>query len=92
MVDYSMTKGAIIAFSAALAREATEKGVTQTLVSPGNIITENGRNNEHLSYIGRSGTPSAPILYPFSHPTRQDIFLELITLSTAAAGKYKMPQ
>jgi len=57
MVDYSMTKGAIIAFSAALAREATEKGITVNAVSPGNIVTENGRNNEHLSYIGRSGTP-----------------------------------
>ena len=57
MVDYSMTKGAIVSFTAGLAREAIQHGVYINCVSPGNIASTNVANQPLLSYIGRSGTP-----------------------------------
>lgn len=56
MVDYSMTKGAIIAFTRALAKEVTEKGVLVNCVSPGNIQV--GIDLPDLSFMNRSGTPN----------------------------------
>lgn len=56
MVDYSMTKGAVRAFSVALAKEVTELGVTVNCVSPGNV-SANGSQNTELSFINRSGRP-----------------------------------
>lgn len=55
MVDYSLTKGAIIAFTAGLAREVGPYGITVNAVSPGNINTR--LELPELSYLNRSGTP-----------------------------------
>lgn len=54
MVDYSGTKGAVIAFSKALAKETTEYGVLVNSVSPGNIIA--GFKQNDLAFMGRSGS------------------------------------
>lgn len=58
MVDYSMTKGAVIAFTAALAKEVADQGVTVNAVSPGNILSDPVRetSNTHLSHMRRSGS------------------------------------
>ncbi len=58
MTDYSMTKGAIIAFTTALAKEVTEYGVTVNAVSPGNILSDTSKesDNQRLSFMRRSGT------------------------------------
>jgi len=56
MVDYSMTKGAIISFTKALAKEVSGSGVTVNTVSPGNIKLEGDGDNLNLSFIPRSGT------------------------------------
>lgn len=58
MSDYSMTKGAVIAFTTALAKEVSEYGVTVNAVSPGNILSDETleSNNERLSFMRRSGT------------------------------------
>lgn len=55
MVDYSMTKGAVIAFTTALAKEVADKGVLVNTVSPGNIQV--GIDLPDLSFMNRSGTP-----------------------------------
>ena len=55
MVDYSLTKGAIISFTAGLAREVGPYGITVNAVSPGNINTR--QELPELSYLNRSGTP-----------------------------------
>ena len=57
-VEYSMTKGAIISFTKALAKLVTEKGITVNCVSPGSIDVTGGNNpmSEH-SFMGRAGTP-----------------------------------
>ena len=59
LTDYSMTKGAVLSFTYALAREAAAYNVNVNAMSPGNI---NARNDEHytdlhLSYLGPFGTP-----------------------------------
>ena len=58
-VDYSMTKGAIIAFTKALAKSVTSKGITVNCVSPGSISANfDGKyTSNDLSFIGRNGTP-----------------------------------
>ena len=57
-VDYSMTKGAVISFTKALAKLVADKGVTVNCISPGSIDVSDGKNPmaEH-SFIGRAGTP-----------------------------------
>lgn len=57
-VDYSMTKGAIISFTKALAKLVSDKGITVNCVSPGSIDVTGGNNPmlEH-SFMGRAGTP-----------------------------------
>lgn len=57
MADYSMTKGAILAFSKALAREVAKKGVLVNTVSPGNI-GEGYHSPSRLAYMDRNGQPS----------------------------------
>ncbi len=58
MADYSATKGAIIAFTHALAKELAPEGITVNCVSPGSIDVRNDKNAmpEH-SFTGRAGTP-----------------------------------
>ena len=56
MADYSMTKGAILAFSKALAREVAQKGVLVNTVSPGNI-GEGYHSPSRLAYMDRNGRP-----------------------------------
>ena len=57
MVDYSMTKAAILGFTSALAKEVGEYGITVNAVSPGNINSEREYlNNTELSFLGRSGS------------------------------------
>ena len=56
MADYSLTKGGVIAFSKALAREVADKGIRVNAMSPGNI--SNVRlDHSTLSYMDRSGDP-----------------------------------
>ena len=54
MVDYSMTKGAVIAFTKALAKELGPSNITVNAVAPGNISTYS--ELPELSFLGRSGT------------------------------------
>lgn len=57
LADYSLTKGAILAFSKALAREVAERGVTVNTVSPGNINPDPNFLPQS-SYMNRSGHPA----------------------------------
>jgi NAD(P)-dependent dehydrogenase (short-subunit alcohol dehydrogenase family) len=56
-VDYSMTKGAVISFTRALAKAVTPNGITVNCVSPGTIDVTGVEKNSQLSFIGREGTP-----------------------------------
>ena len=57
-VDYSMTKGAVISFTKALAKLVGDKGITVNCVSPGSIdITGGNDKMEDFSFLGRAGTP-----------------------------------
>lgn len=61
MACYSATKGAVIAFTKALAKEVADKGVLVNSVSPGSVSTaENPDMNYYekseLSFMGRTGT------------------------------------
>ena len=56
MADYSATKGALIAFTVALAKEVTEKGVLVNCVSPGSVSDGEEPTPTPLSFIGRTGT------------------------------------
>ena len=61
MACYSMTKGAVIAFTKALAKEVTEKGILVNCVSPGSVNSSedpdvNAYKPTELSFLGRTGT------------------------------------
>lgn len=58
-VDYSMSKGAVISFTKALAKAVTDKGITVNCVSPGGIDASFHGDYQacDLSYMGRWGTP-----------------------------------
>ena len=56
-VDYSMTKGALISFTKALAKEVTDKGVFVNAVSPGSVSNKQDEPEPtELSFTGRTGT------------------------------------
>ncbi len=60
-VTYSMTKGAILSFTKALAKQVAEKGITVNAVSPGNIHQGDPKDQPEefngMSFLGRTGTP-----------------------------------
>lgn len=57
-VDYSMTKGAVISFTKALAKLVSDKGITVNCVSPGSIDTTGDNDSmNNFSFVGRAGTP-----------------------------------
>ena len=61
MACYSATKGAIISFTKALAKEVAQSGVTVNSVSPGTVSDSTKDDLYHtvpnpLSYMGRSGS------------------------------------
>lgn len=57
MITYSATKGAIHAFTKALAKDVADYGITVNTVAPGNIH-EGDANYPDMSFLGRSGTPA----------------------------------
>ena len=61
MTQYSATKGAVIAFTRALAKEITAKGVLVNAVSPGSVSPSDQLDIDYtqpseLSFIGRTGS------------------------------------
>ncbi len=61
MTHYSTTKGAIIAFTRALAKEVSDKGVLVNCVSPGSVSPSDNHDIDYtaesqLSFIGRTGS------------------------------------
>ena len=61
MTFYSATKGAVISFSKALAKELTPKGITVNAVSPGSVSPSGQPDIDYtepseLPYIGRTGS------------------------------------
>jgi len=62
MCCYSMTKGAVISFTKALAKEVTAKGITVNCVSPGSVSDSqvdtdyNNTYSTELSFAGRTGS------------------------------------
>ena len=61
MVPYSTTKGAIISFTKALAKEVAENGVTVNAVSPGTVSTSANHDIDFtepcaLTHTGRTGS------------------------------------
>lgn len=61
MVCYSATKGAVIAFTKALAKEVAGKGVLVNAISPGSVSPSSNEDIDYtepsnLSFIGRTGS------------------------------------
>lgn len=61
MTHYSATKGAVISFTKALAKEVSGKGITVNSVSPGSVSPAQNRDinffqESELSFTGRTGT------------------------------------
>lgn len=55
-VDYSMSKGAVISFTKALAKAVSNKGITVNCVSPGSVAPEGSGQMKDFSFVGRAGT------------------------------------
>ncbi len=55
MADYSMTKGAVSAFTKALAKEVANKGITVNNVVPGSVRNEGAKVETELCYMNRTG-------------------------------------
>lgn len=61
MTHYSTTKGAVIAFTKALAKEVSDKGVLVNCVSPGSVSPSDNRDIDYtaesqLAFMGRTGS------------------------------------
>ncbi len=61
MTPYSATKGAVISFTKALAKEVAQFGITVNAVSPGSVSPADNRDIDFsepsdLSFMGRTGT------------------------------------
>ncbi len=61
MANYSATKGAVISFTRALAKEVTAKGVLVNAVSPGSVSPSENPDIDYyapseLAFMGRTGT------------------------------------
>ena len=61
MAHYSMTKGAVISFTKALAKEVAADGITVNCVSPGTVNSSSDRDytatdESRMSYSGRTGS------------------------------------
>ena len=61
MAHYSATKGAVISFTKALAKEVSEKGITVNAISPGSVSPSDNDDIDYflpstLSFAGRTGT------------------------------------
>lgn len=56
MAEYSSSKGAIIAFTKALAHEVAPSGINVNCISPGSILVEGGTTP--MTYLGRYGYPN----------------------------------
>ena len=61
MACYSATKGAVISFVKALAKEVADKGVTVNAVSPGTVSPSTNLDIDHVQpndmcYVGRTGS------------------------------------
>ncbi len=62
MAHYSATKGAVISFTKALAKEVTHLGITVNAVSPGSVSPArtpdiNYYEDTDMAFIGRTGSP-----------------------------------
>ena len=55
-VDYSMSKGAVISFTKALAKAVSDKGVTVNCVSPGSVAPDGSDAMKEFSFVGRAAT------------------------------------
>lgn len=55
-VAYSMTKGAIISFTKALAKAVSGKGITVNCISPGSVAAEGSEAMKEFSFVGRAGS------------------------------------
>lgn len=55
-VDYSMSKGAIISFTKALAKAVSGKGITVNCVSPGSVAPDGSTEMKDYSFVGRAAT------------------------------------
>jgi 3-oxoacyl-[acyl-carrier protein] reductase len=61
MTPYSATKGAVISFTKALAKEVAQFGITVNAVSPGSVSPADNRDIDFsepsgLSFMGRTGS------------------------------------
>ena len=61
MSHYSATKGAVISFTKALAKEVSDKGILVNAVSPGTVSSSENHDIDYtaenpLSYMGRTGS------------------------------------
>ena len=55
-VDYSMSKGAVISFTKALAKAVSDKGVTVNCISPGSVAPDGSDSMKDFSFVGRAAT------------------------------------